>query len=598
MKSLERVCMLLTLALALAPMCAVFCADRAVGPLWAGPGMSGSWYDPARSGEGIVLEYLPDGTAAVVWFTYPAVGQSGDQAWVVAAGGTVQGDTIHFTDAYQPQGTSFGDAFDPKNVQRTPWGSFDLQWHDCNSLTVNYTGPAGYGSGHREYVRLTSLDQINCSADDKMLTAYGARALAGMSARSGPWYVPSRSGEGWLIEELSNGLDAVFWFTFDPQGHQAWTLGVGNRTGNTLVIDDNVITKGTNFGDAFDPKSVQRIRWGSLTLTFSDCNTVDVTYQSTLPGYGSATRHATHLSALAGAACIDGTPVTKTHGAWTEHTPMPSPAQSELDVALWDNQIYALGGFGEERGFKRYDPASDSWAVLPQLPGGRNHLAAFAFQNAIYYSGGDPSTGGGDESISGWRYDLTAGTWSPVTPLGWNFGSRAAVLNGRAYIGDASGMIQEYDPRQNAVRVINPLDGTSRDHSQLVAYLGEIWVIAGRTETIDSRSVAIYDPISETWRTGPSINGLRGGFAAAVVDDQIVIGGGEIVETFPVTLNPTSEVYTAGNDAWVYGPNLPIPVHGTAGAAINGEFYLVSGSVVGGSMHGATGRLFSIRLNP
>lgn len=558
--------------------------------------MSGSWYDPARSGEGIALEYLPDGTAAAVWFTFPAAGETGSQAWFIATGGNVQGDTIHFAKVYRPMGASFGDAFDPGKVQMTPWGTLDLQWHDCNSVTVNYAGPTSYGSGRRDYTRLTSLDQLNCSADDKALTTHGARARTGMSAKSGSWYVPSRSGEGWLIEELPNGLTGVFWFTFDPQGRQAWTLGLGSRDGNRLVIQDNLITTGTNFGDAFDAGAVLRSRWGSLTLTFADCNTVDIAYQSDLPGYGSATRHATRLTALAGAACIDGTPVTKTHGNWVEHAPMPAPEQSELDVALWNNQIYALGGFGEERGFKRYDPASDSWVVLPELPGGRNHLAAFAFQNSIYYSGGDPTSGGGDQTVSGWRYDIAMGTWSAVPLLGWNFGSRAAVLNGRAYVGDASGMLQEYDPRQNAARYIDAPDGTSRDHSQLVAYLGEIWMIAGRTEKADTRSVAIYDPASETWRAGPSINGLHSGFAAAVVDDQIVIGGGEIVDTFPVTLNPTTEIYAAGSDAWVLGPNLPVAVHGTAGAAINGEFYVVSGSTTAGSKHGATGRLFSIHL--
>ena len=33
------------------------------GPYWAGPAVSGSWYDPARDGEGIVLQYLPNGKA-------------------------------------------------------------------------------------------------------------------------------------------------------------------------------------------------------------------------------------------------------------------------------------------------------------------------------------------------------------------------------------------------------------------------------------------------------------------------------------------------------------------------------------------------------
>ena len=33
------------------------------GPYWPGPVVSGSWYDPARSGEGLILQYLPNGKA-------------------------------------------------------------------------------------------------------------------------------------------------------------------------------------------------------------------------------------------------------------------------------------------------------------------------------------------------------------------------------------------------------------------------------------------------------------------------------------------------------------------------------------------------------
>ena len=34
-----------------------------VSPQWLGPWASGSFFAPSRSGEGIILEYLPDGTA-------------------------------------------------------------------------------------------------------------------------------------------------------------------------------------------------------------------------------------------------------------------------------------------------------------------------------------------------------------------------------------------------------------------------------------------------------------------------------------------------------------------------------------------------------
>jgi N-acetylneuraminic acid mutarotase len=408
--------------------------------------------------------------------------------------------------------------------------------------------------------------------------------------------VTTRSGEGWMIEELADNRAVVYWFTFDPQGRQAWTIGIGTRGGNRIDIADNFITRGTRFGSAFSAAAVQSTRWGTLSFVFNDCNSVDTAYSSVLSGYGSNTRRAARLTAMAGAACIDGTPQPRTNGAWAELARMPNPAQSELAATAFEGKLYALGGFGDTRGFKRYDPTTNSWAVLPQLPGGRDHLAAFAIDGGVYFSGG-AANGDGDQTNAAHRYDLATNRWEarPEIDIS-NFGSHAATLNGRAYIGSGDGSLREYDPAQRAVRRLTPASpARPRDHSQVVAYLGEIWMISGRSP--ETRSVAIYNPVTEQWRAGPPVQIGRGGFAAAVVDDQIIIGGGEILAA-PLRTEQTVEIYTAGGDRWNFGPNLPVSVHGTAAAAIGGRFYLVSGSTIAGSDAGQTGRLFSFVPSP
>ena len=57
---------------------------------WPGPSLSGSWYDPSRSGEGFILEYMPDGTVIMACFTFPAVGAPVQQDWLMAEGGRFQ----------------------------------------------------------------------------------------------------------------------------------------------------------------------------------------------------------------------------------------------------------------------------------------------------------------------------------------------------------------------------------------------------------------------------------------------------------------------------------------------------------------------------
>ena len=556
-------------------------------------GVSGSWFDAARNGEGIIVEILPDGRALAIWFTYPAPGEPGEQAWLIAQDGVIEGDRIRFSQVYRPIGARFGPAFDPAQLQVQQWGTLELQFSSCNTSTATWTGPASYGSGSRAMTRLSTLDEVDCGGSRK-LTSSGARAAEGLRSRSGAWYVPARSGEGWIVEELADGRSLVFWFTFDPQGNQAWTIGSGVRDGNRLRIDDNRITRGTRFGSAFVAADVQAVPWGSLDIHFDRCASGSLSYVSSMEGYGSGSRQPQRLTTIAGAPCLDSMPGSIAGASWTERARTLSQRQSEHAVTVHNGALYALGGFGGQRVMLRYNRSNDAWTSLPSLPAGRDHLAAFAFDNGIYMVGGAPN-GSGDQSTSAFRFDLNSQTWEPRPELAWMYGSHAATLHGRAYIGDVDGSLQQYDPRARSVRRIAAADFTARDHSQVVAFLDEIWVIAGRSP--ETRSVAIFDPVSERWRAGPLINSPRGGFAAAAVGNRIVIGGGEVI--FQGTyVEGSTEVYGAGAVGWEAAPALPVPVHGVAAGEVDGRFLVVSGSTDAGLATGNTGRVFELTLPP
>src|SRR5690606_8574026 len=139
----------------------------------------GSWYAPERSGEGIVLQVLDDGSAVMFWFTYPPEGAGGDQAWLVAQDGVIDGDGIHFAEVYHPVGTRFGEDFDTGEVQRLAWGSVSLRFLDCGRAELDYDGPDGWGSGSRPLVRLTALDQLDCEGSSLALLPTGARSADG-----------------------------------------------------------------------------------------------------------------------------------------------------------------------------------------------------------------------------------------------------------------------------------------------------------------------------------------------------------------------------------------------------------------------------------
>ena len=123
--------------------------------------LTGSWYDPDRAGEGFVVQALNDSRALVYWFTYDA---NGRQAWFFGDG-RIASDLSVEIDALRPVGGEFGDDFDPQSVVLDPWGSMRFQFA-CETGSVDYAGPDGFGSGSISLVRLTRPTGLDaCSAD-------------------------------------------------------------------------------------------------------------------------------------------------------------------------------------------------------------------------------------------------------------------------------------------------------------------------------------------------------------------------------------------------------------------------------------------------
>ncbi len=550
---------------------------KALSPVWVGPSHSGSWYTASRNGEGFALQVLDSGDALVVWFTYPPAGGPGQQAWILAQGGRVDGDRIRFDNAFTTRGPRFGAQFDPAQVQILPWGTLEFRFTGCNSGEFTYAGPAAWGSGTREITRLTTLSELECDGSKRRLTASGARSLAGLRQRGGSWFDPSHNGEGWQVEELPDGRTQVYWFTYDELGEQAWTVGVAPTGGDRYEIAQNLRPVGTNFGSAFDASRVQLVNWGRVQFEFSGCDAGRVDYQSTLGAFGTGTLRPVRLTKLAGTACVEGTPSVPANGTWSQGANMPA-AESEVAAAKIGSRSCVAGGFAGRNTFQCYDMPTNTWARLAPLPNGRDHALAVAYAGEMYVAGGNRG-GSGDASISGWRYVEAEDRWEAVTQLPHTVQSSASMLDGFAYFGDVNGDLRQYNPRTRTSRRI-PADsrGVGRDHAQTVAFQGEIWMIGGRVDiTIENAEVSIYDPAAETWRRGPPLRTARAGFGAAATPSAIILGGGERLVA-PLRVLATMESIAAGEDGWSALPAMPFPVHGV-GAVIDGNaFYLLGGS--------------------
>ncbi len=123
---------------------------------------------------------------------------------------------------------------------------------------------------------------------------------------SGGWYDPASSGQGFLMDFTSTSSTLVaIWFTFAPDGsgpYWIYAQGPYDNTKSTVTIPAILLT-GTAFPPNFDKDDVVKTPWGTMTFSFSSCSAGQVSWTSTLPGYGSGSMPLTRLWKIAGTQC-------------------------------------------------------------------------------------------------------------------------------------------------------------------------------------------------------------------------------------------------------------------------------------------------------
>lgn len=256
-------------------------------------GHSGHWFDPERSGEGWLVEVLPNGRAAVLWFTYAAAGESDEQMWLTGAG-TVEDDAIVIEDMFRVRGPRFGAAFDPADVELESWGRLTLRFDDCRAGEATWEAGAPFGVGQRSIRRLASIESLPCEEAPRS----AASARPGIS---GQWFDPVQDGQGWLLQEVRPNELFMAWFTFDDAGRPAWIVGSGALDDRVARFDELLITRGTRFGADFDADEVERQAWGSAELRFESCSAASIEWTTDSVGFSDgalAPQRLTRLDAL------------------------------------------------------------------------------------------------------------------------------------------------------------------------------------------------------------------------------------------------------------------------------------------------------------
>jgi len=265
-----------------------------------------------------------------------------------------------------------------------------------------------------------------------VLSVSSAHAVLVTGGFTGNWRNAETDGQGFQMQVLPDGRAGAFWFTFDGSGNQVWISGVGNIQGNQLTMQMRRPV-GARFGADFNSDDIQRLPFGTVTMSFGDCNSGLVTWQSDDPQFSSGSMPIERVTSSAGATCtasvsdnttsadpivdfrqfLDNLGAFPAATARIDYESRPAPTRTDFDVELEDLPVgdYQLLVDGIERGIisvvatddgtegevEFSSPQDDGELLLDFEPLGA--LIEIADAGGVLFSGiADPAnSGGGDD---------------------------------------------------------------------------------------------------------------------------------------------------------------------------------------------------------
>ncbi len=138
-------------------------------------------------------------------------------------------------------------------------------------ITLTRTSPNPLTPG-RWFIAILNTTAQTVSLQLDATTSVSGPAFALTAGQSGAWFEPAKDFQGFFVEMLSPTTALTIWFTYQPDGKQAYMVGVGEVSGDSIRFDQMGRSRGARFGSAFRPQDVINEDWGSVVMTFDGCN--------------------------------------------------------------------------------------------------------------------------------------------------------------------------------------------------------------------------------------------------------------------------------------------------------------------------------------
>jgi Kelch motif len=223
-----------------------------------------------------------------------------------------------------------------------------------------------------------------------------------------------------------------------------------------------------------------------------------------------------------------------TTNTWSFGEPIPEPNGLAMHaIAYWNGKIYVAGGYngsGSVDTLRIYDVASNTWTTGPSLPQAL-YLPGFGIINGKLYIASGNSGSGWLDTL--YIYDIASNTWT------------------------------------TGATIPTPVTGAGS-----AVYHDKLYLFGGGVVPFPTLTTAtqIYDPVTDTWSSGPDMNVARVWFYGGAGDDiGIIAPGGDNPPNFPTDDN--EQLVT---DNWVIKSPMPYAAKG-AFAVSDGTYVYIGG---------------------
>jgi hypothetical protein len=244
--------------------------------------LSGTWYNPATSGQGLVFDVAPygDGTAAFFagWFTFatPDLFSDVTPLWFTLQGRfqTNQSNIelpIFFNGSNVANGTPL--------VKPTAVGTAHVQFQDCTHATLSYDFTNNLAiyplfaavKGVIPLVRLTGDAGCNSAASTV------AKSIRGFS---GTWYNPATSGQGFVfdVDPVTNGGYFFGGWFYRSSGGMSWLTLQGPFAISATEADIPFYCAPLGEFDSSERSGSKAVQCGTAHIQFETCSTATLTY--------------------------------------------------------------------------------------------------------------------------------------------------------------------------------------------------------------------------------------------------------------------------------------------------------------------------------